>query len=144
MTYYLGIGSNLGDREGRLLRACQLIEERVGVVSARSSFFYSAPVGFSSPHDFVNLCIAVQSSHTPMQVLLLTQQIEREMGRTLKSSLDSEGRPVYHDRVIDIDLLHVFDADGHEYTCSTEQLTLPHPHIGEREFVRIPLSEILH
>ncbi|MGN0233747.1 MAG: 2-amino-4-hydroxy-6-hydroxymethyldihydropteridine diphosphokinase [Bacteroidaceae bacterium] len=130
---YLALGTNLGDRRANLLRALDMIGQRIGQVCRRSSFLQTEPWGFSSPNIFLNAACMVHTTLGPMQCLECTQQIEREMGRTRKSA---EG--VYADRVIDIDLL-VYD-DLH---IVTPQLTLPHPLMMEREFVLRPLSEIM-
>ena len=135
MIIYLGIGTNLGNREENLRRAIELLHERVGECIACSSVYRSAPQGFVSENEFANIVAVCQSDYSPEEVLLITQQIEREMGRTEKS-VDG----VYHDRVIDIDLLQ---ARGDEaIRQSGERLTLPHPRMQERDFVMIPLREV--
>lgn len=137
MLYYLSLGSNLGEREQTLLRAVELIGQQVGTVLRCSSFYYSEPWGFESEYAFCNLCCAVETSMEPQAVLTATQSIERTLGRTHKSV-----NGVYSDRTIDIDLIQAFDDAGNEFTCSTPTLTLPHPLWTQRDFVRIPLSEI--
>ena len=138
MIIYFGIGTNLGNREENLRKAIELLHERVGECIACSSVYRSAPQGFVSENEFANIVAVCQTIHSPEEVLLLTQQIEREMGRTEKSV-----NGVYHDRVIDIDLLQ---ARGDEATeairRSGERLTLPHPRMQERDFVMIPLREV--
>ena len=135
MLIYLGIGSNLGEREANLLRATELLHERVGECLACSSIYRSAPQGFVSENEFANMVVVCQTNASPEEVLLITQQIEREMGRTEKSI-----NGIYHDRVIDIDLLQ---AKGDEaIRRSGERLTLPHPRMHERDFVMIPLREV--
>ena len=135
MLIYFGIGSNLGNRETNLLRAIELLRERVGECVACSSVYRSAPQGFVSENEFANMVAVCRTIHSPEEVLLITQQIEREMGRTEKS-VDG----VYHDRVIDIDLLQ---ARGDEaIRRSDERLMLPHPRMQERDFVMIPLREV--
>lgn len=136
MHYYLSLGSNLGNRELLLNQAVSLIEERIGPVTARSSFFYSDPWGFESEHQFCNICIALDSEENPLSVLHLTQQIERDLGRRRKTSGD------YQDRLIDIDLLQVFSNNGDEISISSAELTIPHPLMHLRNFVTIPLQEI--
>ena len=135
MVIYLGIGTNLGNREENLRKAVELLHERVGECIACSSVYRSAPQGFVSENEFANIVAVCQTIHSPEEVLLITQQIEREMGRTEKSV-----NGVYHDRVIDIDLLQ---ARGDEaIRRSGERLTLPHPRMQERDFVMIPLREV--
>lgn len=147
MIYYLSLGANLGDREHTINQAVALIETEVGHVLARSAFHYSAPLGFESEHEFCNLCIKLTSDLAPQRVLYITQDIEKALGRSEKTA-DPE-HPVYHDREIDIDLLMAFDmpADSTDFplfpVCvNSKRLTLPHPRMDERDFVKIPLSEI--
>ena len=138
MLIYFGIGSNLGNREANLLRAIELLHERVGECVACSSVYRSAPQGFVSDNEFANMVAVCQTVHSPEEVLLITQQIEREMGRTEKSV-----NGVYHDRVIDIDLLQARGNEANEVIRrSGEMLTLPHPRMQERDFVLIPLREV--
>ncbi len=130
---YLSLGSNLGDREDMLRRAIMLIGERIGAVQRVSSFIETEPWGFESEHPFLNAAVMVLTTLSPIECLDATQQIERELGRKKKSK---GGK--YHDRPIDIDLLLYGDLK-----LSTSRLTIPHPHMYERDFVMIPLREIL-
>ena len=142
MRIYLGIGSNLGNRDTNLRTAIELIHERVGECLACSSIYRSAPQGFVSENEFANIVAVCETDYSPEQVLLITQTIEREMGRTQKSV-----NGVYHDRVIDIDLLQAYIPDydsrfGIPIEYKSETLTLPHPRMTERDFVMIPLKEV--
>ena len=130
---FLSLGSNLGNREETLHRAIALIGERIGTVQRVSSFIETEPWGFQSEHPFLNAVCMVLTTLSPYQCLSATQQIERELGRTQKSK---DG--IYHDRPIDIDLLLYGDLQ-----ISTPTLTIPHPRMYERDFVMIPLREIL-
>ena len=163
MLYYLSLGSNLGDRESTLRSALQLIEQRIGSVLRCSSFYYSKPWGFTSANDFCNLCCALETDKTPLDVLRLTQTIERSLGRTKKTQISNlkfqisirrsrsfdrrEIRnlkcPIYSDRTIDIDLIRVFDDDKKELFMDSPELTLPHRFWQERDFVKTPLAEIM-
>ena len=141
MLTYLSLGSNLGEREQVLNRAIELLQTRVGNVVRRSSFFYSTSWGYTSEHEFCNLCVAVDTPLSPLDLLHATQAIERELGKTThttKTYLNNiEQSAIYHDRAIDIDILTYEDI-----TLQTPELTLPHPHMSERDFVLIPLREI--
>ena len=138
MIIYFGIGTNLGNREKNLRKAIELLHERVGECIACSSVYRSAPQGFMSENEFANIVAVCQSDYSPEEVLVITQQIEREMGRTEKSI-----NGVYHDRVIDIDLLQARGDEANEaIRRSGESLTLPHPRMQERDFVMIPLHEV--
>ena len=136
MIIYFGIGTNLGNREENLRTVLQLLHERVGECLACSSIYRSAPQGFVSENEFANIVAVCQTNASPEEVLLITQQIERDMGRTEKSI-----NGIYHDRVIDIDLLK---ATHHSslITHHSSNLTLPHPRMQERDFVVIPLEEV--
>jgi len=139
MLVYLSLGANLGDREATIERAIAMIEEKAGTLLRRSAFFYSEPWGFRSDNGFCNLCVAIDTSLSPLELLRTTQSIERALGRNEKSH---DGQ--YHDRAIDIDLLEYYDADGKPLTIESPELTLPHPLMHRREFVLIPLAEIQH
>lgn len=140
-TLYISLGSNLGNRREMIDRALTLIDERVGSVYLVSSYIETEPWGFESPHPFINAAARIHTMLSPRRCLEETQQIERELGRTQKS-LDGH----YHDRPIDIDLLIYDDLHiDEEYTIQghTHRLTLPHPHMHERDFVMIPLREVM-
>lgn len=132
-TVYLSLGSNLGDREATMRRAIGLLNERAGSVDRQSSFIETEPWGFESTNKFLNMCVRLLTTLSPEQLLMATKQIERELGRTQKSV---NGQ--YHDRPIDIDILMYDDV-----RIDSNDLTLPHPHMQEREFVMKPLREIL-
>ena len=130
---YFSLGSNLGDKAGNIREAINRIGELIGEVDRQSTLLITEPWGFESDNSFVNAAVRCITTLSPFEILHLTQDIERAMGRTVKSS---DGQ--YHDRIIDIDILMY---DGIHIT--TPELTLPHPLIKERDFVMIPLSEIL-
>ncbi len=130
---YLSLGSNLGDRRQILLSALALLAGRVGTVERVSGFLETEPWGFQSDHLFLNACALVSTQLSPREVLGATQQIERDLGRTHKS-VDGH----YSDRPIDIDILLYDDMQLDE-----DDLKIPHPHMTERDFVMIPLREIL-
>ena len=130
---YLSLGSNLGHRRLTIWRAIRLIESQIGTVVRRSSFHETKPWGVQSVHPFINAAVCVETTMTPRQLLEKTQQIERELGRKTKSS-----KGVYHDRPIDIDILLYGDR-----VVDEDDLKIPHPLMYEREFVMLPLQEIL-
>ena len=139
---YLGLGSNLGDREENMRKAIQLIGERVGKVTKQSSFIETDPWGYESANRFLNAVVLCETSKKPREVLLLTQQIERDLGRKTKrhfkkndvgsTSVETES---YSDRPIDIDIL-LYD----DLTVDEPDLQIPHPLMQERDFVMIPLK----
>lgn len=136
---YLGLGSNLGDCRKNLERAIRLIGDRVGEVIRQSSFIETEPWGFESEHRFVNAVVLCETTKTPREVLLLTQQIERDMGRRKVNGagLMVNGQRIYTDRIVDIDIL-LYD----DLTIDEPDLKIPHPLMHQRDFVMIPLKEI--
>lgn len=134
---YIGLGTNLGDKEQNLRSAVQKIEEQIGKVVSLSAFYMTAPWGFSSDNSFLNAAACVETELSPLDVLQETQKIERELGRTKKSV-----GGVYSDRLIDIDLLLYEDLILTLVAPSGAELNLPHPLMTERDFVMLPLAEI--
>ena len=128
---YLGLGTNIGNRRGNLVKAAALLAERVGDILALSGFMETEPWRFDSENLFLNAAIKMETPLTPDELLSATQAIEREMGREKKS----DGS--YHDRVIDIDIL-LYDNRVIEHPG----LIVPHPLMQERLFVMAPLAEI--
>ena len=136
----LSLGSNLGSRRENLQRAILALQERAGSVVGCSAFLTTEPWGFESEHPFLNAAVRLATALTPPQLLLVTQEIERELGRTAKSS---DG--IYHDRVIDIDILTYDDVELDEaflHEGRTLTLHIPHPLMKERDFVMVPLRQI--
>lgn len=129
----LALGTNLGDLHANIERALALINERVGRVVGVAKAIRTAPVDFESENEFLNtVAVVVCKGLSVDEVLQRTQEIERLMGRTLKSH---DG--VHYDRVMDIDLLMV----GTE-RVNRSDLVLPHPRMAERLFVLRPLVEV--
>lgn len=128
---YLGLGTNIGNKRKNMVTAAALLAERAGDVLSLSSFYETEPWGFASENTFLNAALELETVCSPMELLRLTQQIEREMGRTQKS----DGS--YHDRIIDIDILLYGNEVVHH-----EDLVVPHPLMQQRLFVMQPLAEI--
>lgn len=128
---YLGLGTNVGNKRRNMITAAALLAERVGDILALSGFYETEPWGFESENFFLNAAVKLKTSFSPLEVLQITQQIEKELGRTEKSN------GVYHDRIIDIDILLYEDE-----VLQIPKLTLPHPLMHERKFVMDPLAEI--
>lgn len=132
MLVYLGLGSNLGERENILRSAIDKINERVGEVISLSAFYETMPDGFVSEHPFLNAVCGVETKLEPLEILAQTEAVERELGRNRKSV-----NRMYQDRTLDIDILLVEGC-----VLYSEVLTIPHPRMHERLFVLEPLSEI--
>lgn len=131
---YLALGSNLGNRQEMLDEAVRQIDSRIGRVIRQSSWIETEPWGFESVNRFLNGAVCCHTSHTPHEVLLLSQAIERDMGRKCKT----DSHHGYADRTIDIDILLYDDLQ-----IDSDELVIPHPLMEQRDFVMIPLREIL-
>ena len=143
VSVYLGLGSNLGDRRKNIERALTLLDEGFGRhYTALSRMIETKAWGFKGD-KFLNACVLyrIYRKGSPEEqgheILALCKEIERTLGRDEKPEYDADGNRIYHNRTIDIDILFY----GTEH-IDTEDLTVPHPLIAERDFVKIPLAEI--
>lgn len=132
-TVYLGLGSNIGNRKRMIAQAIEDINKQIGVVVRQSALYETKPWGFESPNDFINAAICCETELAPRALMRKLQSIEQQMGRVGKTIGEQ-----YQDRVIDIDILLYDDIKVNE-----PDLKIPHPYMREREFVMIPLKEIL-
>ena len=132
-TLYLGLGSNLGDKQQNIAMAVEKIEELIGHVECQSALHITEPWGFQSDNMFVNAAVKCVTILSPHEVLEKTKDIERQMGRTTKS-VDG----TYKDRIIDIDILLYDDME-----INDPDLVIPHPLMHQRDFVMTPLNEII-
>lgn len=130
MTTYLSLGTNLGNKSLNLLKAITFIVKRIGTLLAISSIYETKPYGFHSINLFMNIVVKVETNLQPIELLKITQKIEKQMGRIKQQ--------FYQDRIIDIDII-LYE----NFTCSSEKLTIPHPHYKKRDFVIKPLQEIM-
>lgn len=134
---YLSLGTNLGRRELHLQEAVRLIQLRIGKPERVSRYYESEPWGYSSAHSFYNCCLSLKTGMAPLLLMDELLAIEKEMGRQRKQIDEKKGKQGYSDRIIDIDLLFYGDIQ-----MDHPDLTLPHPSMGERKFVLLPLAEI--
>ena len=125
---YLGLGSNIPDRDAHLAAALQALAPLV-MVERVSSVYDTAPMLVTDQPRFHNLALAATTDLSPHELLRGVKAIERGLGR-------ADG-PRYGPRVIDIDLLF-YD----QLVLQTDELTIPHPRVTERAFVLAPLAEI--
>lgn len=132
-TLYLGLGSNLGDKQQNIAMAVEKIEELIGHVECQSALHITEPWGFQSDNMFVNAAVKCVTILSPHEVLEKTKDIERQMGRTTKS-VDG----TFKDRIIDIDILLYDDME-----INDPDLVIPHPLMHQRDFVMKPLNEII-
>ncbi len=127
VTVYLGLGSNLGNRQENLDQALKLLALRMRLGKV-SSIYDTEPIGNVNQPRFLNLACEVFTRLSPEGLLALVKGIEQKMGRYSRS-----GEP----RIIDIDILLFGDK-----VVNTPDLVIPHPQIADRSFVLVPLAEI--
>jgi len=128
---YVGLGSNLGDREATLLRALELLAAEPGLtVAAVSEFRDTEPVGYIEQPRFLNGVAAVDTELSARELLDRLLGVERSLGRRRNG-------PRFGPRTVDLDLLLYGDA-----TIDEAGLSVPHPRLGERRFVLEPLAEL--
>lgn len=133
---YLGLGSNMGDREQNLINAIDLLSERAGTCSAVSPVYTTEPLNppeldNCSQPDFLNACICIQTALKPEELLDEILTVEKLLGR------DRTAEIRWGPRLIDIDILLFGDLRVH-----TSRLQIPHSQLAERDFVLVPLADI--
>ncbi len=127
---FLGLGANIGDRKENLLKALRLLDSKPGIrVEEISSIYESEPWGVLDQAPFLNMVALVSTERQPRQLLAACREVEAELGRVRQEK--------WGPRVIDIDILLFDDLEMRE-----EDITIPHPHMLEREFVMAPLLEL--
>lgn len=134
------IGGNQGDRVQLLDDACDLIEERIGMITNQSGIYQTAPwgdFGDEVPQDFLNMALVVDTEQDVFSVLQEALEIEKELGRIRPLNM-ANPRQHYSSRPIDIDIIF-FNSEIH----NTPELELPHPRMQQRGFVLHPLNEIM-
>ena len=130
---YIGLGSNKGNREQLMAQAIEMLSVALGAPVRLSSLVETEPWGFSSQNKFLNMVALFTTTLSPVELLDATEDIERRLGRAVKSTAATG----YSDRPMDIDILFYGDE-----IISTPRLTVPHPRLHERDFVLRPLAEI--
>jgi 2-amino-4-hydroxy-6-hydroxymethyldihydropteridine diphosphokinase len=130
MIYYLGMGSNMGDRLSNIRQAINFLKT-MGTILKISSIYETEPMGMTrGAENFYNLVISFNSAFSPSSLLKMIKKFEKSMGRDLTAS---HNKP----RTIDIDILL-----AESQVINTESLTIPHKEMTTRGFVLIPLNEI--
>lgn len=126
------LGGNMGDRADFINKAIDLISERIGEVRTRSKFYESEAWGFECNDKFLNMAIIVNTVLSPFQLLSSIKEIEKELGRVKLKYGE------YESRVIDIDIIFYDDV-----VLVSDELTIPHRLMHERQFVLEPMKEVL-
>ena len=127
---FLGIGTNLGDREKNLRDSIVKIEKHIGWVVKSSSVYETAPWGVDAENDFLNMVTEIETCHSPDEIMKQILMIESMLGR-------ERNQDRYSSRVIDIDILFFDDL-----VLNEKGLKIPHRLIHERKFVLVPFNEI--
>lgn len=127
---YIALGTNIEPRQQHLEKAIKLLvqKENIELISL-SSIYETAPVGYTDQAHFLNMVLEIETSLSPEKLLDVCQAIETQLGR--------ERTIRFGPRTIDLDILLYNDENR-----TSERLTIPHPRMGERGFVLIPLKEI--
>ena len=128
----IALGSNLGEKKSNILQAISFIEKTIGKIEKVSSFFENPAAGFESENDFVNACLICNTVLSPLDLLSQLKEIEFQMGRI-------KTKNSYEDRVIDLDIIFYGNQK-----LKFENLIIPHPKYLERDFVLLPISELIN
>lgn len=127
---YLGIGSNIGNKELNIKKAIELMSKDTNIEVIKSSSYYKTePVGYKEQDWFVNVVIKISTVHEPYELLEVCNNIEKKLKR--------ERLIRWGPRTIDIDILIYKNI-----VLEEDKLTIPHPRMKERAFVMVPLYEI--
>lgn len=125
------LGTNLGERKSNIDRALEMLTEALGRNYDRiSPVIETEAYGFDGP-AFLNCVVSYRTDLNPEALLAVCKRIERDMGRMDSPEFDNEGKRIYHDRIIDIDILTCGDVEIH-----TQELTIPHPQVYTRPFIQ--------
>lgn len=127
---FLGIGGNIGNKQKNFQEVYGMIENNLGKIEKKSSVYETPPWGFKAEENFWNQVIYIETQLSPGDLLAEIRNIEEYFGRERK-------KENYSSREMDIDILY-YDDDFIE----NEALVIPHPRIGQRKFVLVPLVEI--
>ena len=134
---YLLLGTNLGDRQANIDAALAALDKAFcGRRVQLTPVLETQACGFDGP-PFLNAVVVYRSARKPENILKICKSIERSMGRTDAPEYAPDGSRIYHDRIIDIDILLYGDL-----AVSTPTLTIPHPQVESRPFVKVLLEQL--
>ena len=134
---YLALGSNIGARKANIMSALSFLNGILGRYEALSELIETEACGFDGP-PFLNCVVRYSSRKSPASILALCKDIERRMGRTEQPQYAPDGTRIYHNRIIDIDILMYGKVQ-----MDTPELTIPHPQVETRPFVRPLLEQVM-
>ncbi|MBQ9311110.1 MAG: 2-amino-4-hydroxy-6-hydroxymethyldihydropteridine diphosphokinase [Bacteroidales bacterium] len=133
---YLALGSNIGARKANIMSALSFLNGYLGRYEALSEIMETEAVGFDGP-SFLNCVARYNTRKRPETILGICKEIERRMGRTDQPQYAADGSRIYHNRIVDIDILLYGKVQ-----MSTPTLTIPHPQVEERPFIRPLLDQV--
>jgi 2-amino-4-hydroxy-6-hydroxymethyldihydropteridine diphosphokinase len=128
---YLGIGSNSSDKGVKINEALKLLEEKIGIIVAKSHIYETEPWGFECNDNFLNMAVEINTNLTPEEILLSCKNIEKSLGR------EKSTKNKYDSRTIDLDILFYKNE-----IIKTSAMVIPHASIEKRLFVLLPLNDI--
>ncbi|MGL5329602.1 MAG: 2-amino-4-hydroxy-6-hydroxymethyldihydropteridine diphosphokinase [Peptostreptococcaceae bacterium] len=127
---YLGLGTNMGDREEYLNNACHTLDKNINIdITKKSKIYETKAWGYTDQADFLNMCVEIETSLDAHDLLKVCQEVEEKLNR--------ERVIRWGPRTIDVDILFFNDI-----ILDDEKLSIPHPRISERAFVLVPLIDL--
>lgn len=134
---YLALGSNIGARKANIMSALSFLNGIFGRYEALSDLVVTEACGFEGP-DFLNCVVRYSSRKSPASILAICKDIERRMGRTDQPQYAPDGTRIYHNRIVDIDILLYGKVQ-----MNTPELTIPHPQVESRPFIKPLLAQVM-
>ena len=133
---YLALGSNIGARKANIMSALSFLNGVLGRYKALSDLIETEAMGFEGP-AFLNCVARYESRKSPGSILALCKEIEQRMGRTDSPEYAADGTRIYHNRIVDIDILLYGKV-----VMNTPELTIPHPQVETRPFIKPLLEQV--
>ncbi len=133
---YLALGSNIGARKANIMSALSFLNGVLGRYKALSDLIETEAMGFEGP-AFLNCVARYESRKSPGSILALCKEIEQRMGRTDSPEYAADGTRIYHNRIVDIDILLYGKV-----VMNTPKLTIPHPQVETRPFIKPLLEQV--
>ena len=134
---YLALGSNIGARQANIMSALSFLNGYLGRYEALSDIVATEAHGFDGP-EFLNCVARYSTRKSPETILSICKEIEQRMGRREQVMYAPDGTRIFHNRIIDIDILKYGKVE-----MNTPELTIPHPQIETRPFVRPLLEQVM-
>ena len=134
---YLALGSNIGARQANIQSALSFLNGYLGRYEALSDIVSTDAFGFDGP-AFLNCVARYSSRKSPKTILSICKEIEQRMGRTDQPQYAPDGSRIYHNRIVDIDILIYGKVQ-----MDTPELTIPHPQVESRPFIKPLLEQVM-